>query len=52
MVELGLGLVVGERMERDLNKKLPLNLRGLLSLNLATKAGRVPLVLEAEVDLW
>lgn len=29
-----------------------LNLRGLFSLNLATKAGRVPLVLEAEVDLW
>lgn len=50
-MELGLELVVGEGMERDLNKKFPLNLRGLLYMNLATKVGRFPLVLEAEVDL-
>ena len=50
-MELGLELVIGEGMERDLiKKKIPLNLRGLLYMDLATKAGRVPLVLEAEMD--
>lgn len=50
-MELGLELVISEGMERDLIKKFPLNLRGLLYMDLVTKAGRVPLVLEAEMDL-
>lgn len=48
-MELGLELVVGEGMETDLTKNFPLNLRGLLYVNLATEVGRVPLVLEAEM---
>lgn len=49
-MELGQELVIGEGMERDLIKNFPLNLKGLLYMYLATKAGGVPLVLEAEMD--